>query len=435
MALGGGTFEEQDKVIPGSYINIISASRAVNDTERGTVTMPLLLDWGPVGKVFKVTQGDFTDKCLQIFGYDRNHKKMIGLRDLFKNTKTLYAYRIDKDGVKAQSNISTSKYPGILGNIIRHTISANIDNVSKKDVITYFGDVKVDKQTVGTVAELLSNNFVEFKPEAELTDTASMKLSGGTNGSTATIEEYQEYLDAMEPYAFNTIGCLSVDERVKALFAAYTKRMSEEVGAKFQCVLYKHSADYEGIISVENKVLDEGAAESELVYWTLGAEGGCEINKSLTNRTYDGDYTIETAFTQSVLEEGLASGKLIFHQVGDEVRVLKDINTFVSFTDSKNELFSDNSIVRIMHQIAMDIAYLFNSAYLGKIPNDSAGRTRLWNDIVNHHQELEKVQAITNFIPDDVKVEPGEKANSVTVTDTITVMKTMEQLYMTVVVQ
>ena len=42
MALGGGTFEGQDKVIPGSYINIISASRAVNDTERGTVTMPLL---------------------------------------------------------------------------------------------------------------------------------------------------------------------------------------------------------------------------------------------------------------------------------------------------------------------------------------------------------------------------------------------------------
>lgn len=435
MALGGGAFEGQDKVIPGSYINIISASRAVNDTERGTVTMPLLLDWGPAGKVIKVTRSDFMKNCLQIFGYERNHEKMKGLRDLFKNANTLYAYRIDKDGVKAQSTISTAIYPGIMGNAIRHSVSANIDNAEKKDVITYFGDTKVDKQTVETAAELLSNKFVDFKTDAELTNTASMKLSGGTNGTTATVEEYQAYLDAMEPYAFNTIGCSSVDEDVKALFAAYTKRMSEEVGAKFQCVLYKHSADYEGVISIENKVLDDGAAESELVYWTLGAEGGCEINKSLTNRTYDGEYTIETAFTQSVLEEALVSGKLIFHQVGDEVRVLKDINTFVSFTDSKNELFSDNSIVRIMHQIAMDIAYLFNSTYLGKIPNDSTGRTSLWNDIVNHHQELAKAQAITNFSPDDVAVEPGEKVNSVIVTDTITVMKTMEQLYMTVVVQ
>lgn len=54
---------------------------------------------------------------------------------------------------------------------------------------------------------------------------------------------------------------------------------------------------------------------------------------------------------------------------------------------------------------------------------------------MNHHQALEKEQAIVNFNPEDVIVEAGEKLNSVTVTDTITIMKTMEQLYMTVVVQ
>ncbi|MFN1915589.1 hypothetical protein ACK2IE_21710 [Clostridioides difficile] len=35
------------------------------------------------------------------------------------------------------------------------------------------------------------------------------------------------------------------------------------------------------------------------------------------------------------LEEALKTGKFIFHKVGDEVHVLEDINTFVSFTDDK----------------------------------------------------------------------------------------------------
>lgn len=435
MALGGGVFTDQNEVMPGSYINIVSASRAVTDAERGVVTMPLMMDWGQPGKVVKITEDDFTKNSLKLFGYPYTHDKLKGIRDIFKNSRILYAYRIDNGGEKAQCNISTAKNPGICGNLIRHTVGSNIDDSDKKDVSTYFGDTKVDMQTVSNAAGLVSNDYVEFKSGVELTNTAGVLLSGGTNGTQPTVEHYQAYLDAMEPYAFDVIGCTATDESIKRFFAAYTKRMSEEVGAKFQCVLFQHPADYEGVISVENKVLDAGVQESELVYWTVGAAGGCQLSKSLTNAEYDGEYSVDTAYTQAVLESALQTGKFIFHQVGEETKVLKDINTFVSFTDKKNELFSDNSTVRVMYKVATDIAYLFNSKYIGKIANDDAGRTSLWNDIVNHHQALEKEQAIVNFNPEDVIVEAGEKLNSVTVTDTITILKTMEQLYMTVVVQ
>ncbi len=47
MALGGGTFAAQNKVLPGAYINFVSAGRADSgQSERGIVTMPLELDWG-----------------------------------------------------------------------------------------------------------------------------------------------------------------------------------------------------------------------------------------------------------------------------------------------------------------------------------------------------------------------------------------------------
>lgn len=58
--LGGGTFISQNKKLPGSYINFVSASRASSAlSERGIVAMPLALDWGAEGEIITVTNEDF----------------------------------------------------------------------------------------------------------------------------------------------------------------------------------------------------------------------------------------------------------------------------------------------------------------------------------------------------------------------------------------
>ena len=52
--LGGGTFTTQNKILPGAYINVVSAARAnATLSDRGVVTMPLKLDWGVAGEVWK----------------------------------------------------------------------------------------------------------------------------------------------------------------------------------------------------------------------------------------------------------------------------------------------------------------------------------------------------------------------------------------------
>ena len=46
MALGGGIYVAQNKVLPGAYINFISKAVATASlSDRGIVTMPLELDW------------------------------------------------------------------------------------------------------------------------------------------------------------------------------------------------------------------------------------------------------------------------------------------------------------------------------------------------------------------------------------------------------
>lgn len=125
----------------------------------------------------------------------------------------------------------------------------------------------------------------------------------------------------------------------------------------------------------------------------------------------------------------------MFHRVDEAVCVLTDINTFISITDEKSSDFSSNQTIRVLDQIANDIAVLFGKKYLGKVPNDAAGRISLWNDIVKHHTELQSIRAIENFSGENVTVEKGDTKKSVVVIDYVTPVNAMEQLYMTVYVQ
>lgn len=437
MAHGGGTFLTQNKVLPGTYINFVSAARAsVTLSDRGIAALPLELDWGVDDAVFTVTSEEFQKNSMKHFGYPYDHEKLKGLRDLFRNIHTGHFYKLMNNGVAAENIYCIAKYKGIRGNDIKIVVATNIDDESKVDVSTYVGTRLVDKQTVlPNTNNLIDNDWVVWKKNVDMNPTAGLPLTSGSNGDVITGLQYQDFLDAIESYSFNTLGCLSVTEVIINLVVQFTKRMRDEVGIKFQTVVYKTPADYEGVISVENKVLDEGVPESSLVYWVTGAEAGCPVNRSLTNTLYDGEFNVDTDYTQSELKDAILSGKFILHKVGDNVRVLEDINTFITVTDEKSSDFSSNQTIRVLDQIGNDIAALFNSKYLGNVPNDESGRISLWNDIVTHHQQLQSIRAIEDFEPEQVTVEKGNSKKAVVVNDVVTPVNAMSQLYMTVVVQ
>lgn len=433
MALGGGTFVTQNKDLPGAYINFISAASAnAALSERGIATMPLDLDWGVDGEVFEVTNGDFQKNSMEIFGYEYTNDKLKGLRDLFLNTKTLYAYKLTSGGVKAANDFATALYTGVRGNDIKITIQENADDASLFDVKTVVGTTVVDEQTVAKAADLVANKFVTWKG-AELTVTAATPLSGGSNGAVDGAA-YQAYLDKIESYTYNTMGVVVTDETTKTLLASFVKRLRDEMGIKFQLVLYNKAADYYGTINVKNNVTDEGWSKASLVYWVTGVSAGCEVNRSNQNKVYNGEFTVDTNYTQNQLAAAIKAGEFTLHKVGSDVRVLEDINSMVTTSDTQGDIFKDNQTIRVIDQIANDIAVLFNTKYLGVVPNDNAGRTSLWSDIVKHHQQLNDIRAIEDFADSDVSVAQGNTKKSVVVTDAVTVVNAMGKLYMTVTV-
>lgn len=431
--LGGGTFTTQNKILPGSYINFVSLNKAnASLSDRGIVTMPLILDWGESDKIVEITNSDFQKNALKLFGYDYSHAKMKGLRDLFLNAQKLYAFRLNGSGVKASNTYATAKYAGTRGNDIKIVIQKNVDDVSKYNVKTVLDTIVVDEQIVSKASELVDNDYVTFKTNATLAVTAGTAMENGTN-SEVNGTAYQNYLDKIESFTFNVMGVATTSTEIKNLIVAFTKRMRDEVGAKFQAVLHDIAADYEGVINVVNKVTaDDNFDESSIVYFVTGIEANCAINKTCLNKIYTGEFEVNTDYTQTQLEEAIQDGKLVLHNVNNEVRILEDVNSLVTTSETKGDIFKNNQTIRVADQIANDIAVLFNTKYLGNVPNNESGRISLWTDIVKHHTQLQDIGAIEDFADEDVTVEAGNTKASVVINDVITVINAMSQLYMTV---
>ena len=439
--LGGGKFQTQNKLLVGSYINFVSAKDAsINVSDRGYCAVALDLDWGADGMV-ELTTESFQKDAKKLLGYDYTHEKMKPLREVFKNASVAYVYKLNGTGAKkATSALATAKYAGVRGNEIGILVETNVDDDAKFDVYTLIDSVEVDRQIVAKYADLKSNDYVDFNiADATLAPkTQPEYLTGGANGSEATGAEHTAFLTLAESYAFNTLACNSADKTIIDLYIAYTKRMRDEVGIKFQTVVYGKAGEveidpnYEGVIVVDTAVISDGVPAHNGVFWVAGASAGCVINKTNTNKKYDGEYKFELNATKTELEDAIKSGKFVFHRVGDEARVLVDINSLVEYDMEKSADFSDNKAIRILDQIGNDVALEFNTNFLGKIPNDAAGRISFWNALDNYGKKLQNLRAIQEWDNTLLKISEGETKTSVVVDMVVNVVGTMEKLYMTV---
>ena len=386
----------------------------------------------------EITLGDFQKNSKLLFGYGFDAPEMLPLRELFCHAVKAYIYRLGTSATKATCTFATAKYGGTRGNAITIVIAKNVDDENKWDVSTVFDGERVDTQTVASAGTLVSNDYVDFITTATLAATAGTPLTGGAN-ATINGTAHSTFLAAIEPYAYNALCCPASDSTTVALYSSFARRVRDELGAKFQLVAWQAAADYEGVIGVWNTAT-HGSIVSvpshSLVYWVAGAQAGVAVNKTLTNAKYDGELTVDVSHTQAQLEAAIKAGKFMLHNVNGTVRVLEDINSLVTLSDEKGEVFQSNQTMRVCDQIANDVAVLFNTKYIGQVPNDASGRATLWGDVVKLIQQLESIRAVEDFNTETVAVAVGETKKSVVLTiNGLNVVNAMSQLYMSVIIQ
>lgn len=441
MALGGGIFVSQNKKLPGTYINFIGTKKATGALlDRGTAAVALPLGWGELGTIKKVQKSDIAKRSLELFGVSYADDALLPLREMFCNANEVLVYRLGTGGAKASNTYATAKYVGTVGNKLITVISATTDGDASTgwNVKTFLGTELVDEQIVKgsslTTAALKDNDYLTWKSNVELAEATKTTgaMTGGTDPEAVT--SHGAFLTALEKETFNVVACSSTTASIIAEYVAFIKSMREDCGVNCQAVVHKTAADHEGIINVVNNLVGESIASGKVVYWTAGAEAGCAVNKSCTNMTYNGELDIDVDYNQGELKAALDAGQLIFHKVGDEVRVLEDINSLTSLTEAKTEDFKSNQTIRVLDTFANTITAIYNNRYIGKIPNDAAGRISLWNEAVDIANTMLNMRAIENFKAEDIETLPGAKKGDVVINASLIPVNAIARIYLTVYV-
>ncbi|MUT65314.1 phage tail sheath family protein [Paenibacillus sp. NEAU-GSW1] len=451
--MAGGTWiQGVEKVRPGLYMNFkIAALERIKSGDRGTVTMPLALSWGESRKFLRIEKDS---DVLELLGYDINDPQVTKVREAKKRAKTLLIYRLnDGDkakvtiGADANATVVTALHAGKRGNDISITSEEDPSSEGKKLVKTLVSGRVVHQQIVGSAADLQPNAWVSFAGTGSVEKSAGSPLTGGKDNEVKG-EDHTEYLEATETQHFEVIAYPFEDSSLKISFVSFIKRMREEEGKKIQGVIaglfkdgaFSKIADYEGIVCVGNGVtLLDGTVlnATDAVAWVAGATAGASIIQSNTYSAYEGAADANPRLKNSQVIDALKKGQFVFVHDGVKVKVEQDINSLVSYSQTRNGRFSKNRVVRVLDAIANDFARVANDSYIGKIDNNADGHALLKAAANQYLRDLQDAGAIQNvdFIK-DFEIDPIRSVgDEVYVNLGIQPVDSMEKFFFTVEVR
>lgn len=446
-----GTFTSQSKIRPGAYVTFKSvASATLTPGTRGIVAIPMALAWGDTGNLIQVTADDYLNaRIFEKLGINIGDTAAIPLREIFKNASTALVGRLNTDGVKASAKATltaaevtlTARHPGTLGNQISVACQENTSTGVLELVITVAGTV-VERQPVTRLSSFLANPWVTIEytgaDDPAFTQFVPVTLTGGTDGAEVKIENYTAFLEKCSNQIWNTLAVPAQLATLPATVTTYIKKFREE-GKKVQAVVCNYpTANYEGIISVDQGYLigDEEVKVENFAAYIAGACAGAGVVDSNTYKVIEGATGIINPYSSALIEQGLSQGKLMLSMRQDRSVVIeKDINTLHTFTPEQSYVFSKNRIIRCLDDIATQVVTLFENGFIGKVNNDESGRTLFKGAVIGYLVELQNQGAIQNFdSTTDITVSAGNDIESVVCGLAIQPVDSMEKLYMTVVV-
>ena len=437
--MAGGKYVVQNKVRPGAYINFKSVPKPQMElSDRGITAMPLELNWGAEGELIDVYSEDLrTGTAYQKTGLTVVMPEAKVLRGALSYCFLARVFRLNKGGVKATASLTgltvTALHSGTLGNdiIIRITADGLLF-----DVETYVAGVQRDIQRVAELSELEANHYVDFSGTGNITATAGLNLTGGTNGTVTEATAYEEFFKLLKTSRFQTIGVPTASQIIKANTFGFVEDMRDNEGRYIQAVVNNYNPDYEGVInfSGDGAIIDgEAFNGGDMAVVIAGITAGSEIYESNTGRVILGGERVIGLKSNSEIVEALKNGEMVLStQQSGTVQIEQDINSLHTFIPEKNYAFSKNRIIRTIDGIGEAVNNAWDSNFKGKVNNNDDGRSLFADSVALLLTTMQNLGAIQNFTPADVTVDRGDAIDAVVCTIAIQPVDSMEKLYMTV---
>lgn len=451
--MAGGGFKEKNKVLPGAYVNVVSNGQPkVNETEKGVVfTVTQGLKWGADGVVEVNATSDF----VSLFGVPIDDKSLTALRHILLQAKKVYVFNFNH-GYRAVGVVEVlpwylmAKYAGTRGNDLKVVVTPDPNAFGKYTVQTYFDADLVDTQVVSKASDLQDNEFFTTAVSGLVEDNGLAMLSALTtpvviNFKSGTDEkpvtQVDELIEAIETHDFNVLTAAGQDPTaaIHQLFATTVIRLREELGRKVQAVIPEmdsYKPNHEGVIVVANGVrLSDGTVLTPTLAaaFVAGAESSAEANQSLTYVQFPNAVDAVPRYNEEKQISKIRSGAMVFVSSRGAVKILSDINSLTTFTDSKNQEFSKNRVLRVLDDIANNTRETWEDHFIGKITNDSTGRDLFKANRAEYLGRLQQMGAIEDFDPSaDVTISAGDTKDSVLAEIVVKPTDAMEKLYLTV---
>ena len=462
----GGTWQSQNKVRPGAYINVVGVPKPLGSIgDRGIVAIPMELGWGE--KITRLSVNEFlTGGGLYKIGanYTDDSEVARQLRLVFQGAASVVIRRIDADATKASANVLktrvTAKHGGAFGNNISVTVSLKTETIEGVPVTTgvtletYVGGVFKGKATCtneSTIASDLSNDWIDVDGRFVDFNAGTYQLSGGANG---TADSWTNIFADLEQENWNTLAFPATASIDKDAAVTFIRSMRDGNGIKVQAVLTEcsgtdsngytftsYAPDYEGVyVCKQGYRLSDGTVISPIdeVFMLAGMIAGATITQSLTGSIIPNAIEVlHNPKTNEGFIEAINDGKLVLSKRRDGAIVIEyDINSFTSLTAKKGKVFTKGRPMRVLDNICNDVKSLWDNTYLGKVSNNDDGRGIFKADIIKYMNDLQKMEAVQNFDPDsDLEVIAGDDSDSVVVNLWVQPVDSMEKLYMTIPVR
>lgn len=455
--MAAGVFLYENKIRPGMYSQINGRAKISGTlSERGTCA--LLLNTNSGALISEISANDILN--------DKVGKYGLTLADITDDANVynyVYPYcnkvivaRLNYGGQKATVTagglVATAKHYGLGGNKLSFSVVAN---GSAFIVKTFLDNVEVVSRKCASIADVRSNDYIDFTPEtesSELQAVAATSLAGGTNA--ADDSAFQKCIKALSEYDWNCAALCSLEN--KELFVNWIKSMREDRGKWRQGVIgiedKEPECDYEGIIQVHQKFIikdgavnvddleDDGSDYNEVpdinlymsVAFAAAITAGAEINVSNTYHTLPSQVSnVYPSFTlDDEFEALLQNGVFAFSRSSRGALVVeKDINSLHTFTQSRTKPFSKNGVIRVLDEITNTKQFYWETVFCGKIRNDANGRMLWKSQVIEILSTCVQMAAINPFASEDIVVELGDTVDSIRSYEIISPTDALEIVY------
>lgn len=437
--MAGGIFMPgEKKVRPGMYMRFISEQqRATGLSPKGTVIMPLDLDYGISKEFIEITIDDMDGQFAKL-GYHITDSKMLEIREIFKSAIKVIVYNPnsgEKATVTSEPLTVTAKYPGERGNKFKVVVKDSL--VSDKTVQIFLDEEKVfEADSVINIQDLPENEWVDFTGTGALVDNAGTNLAGGTTTKAET-QDIQDFLDDAEIQEFNTMYFPIEDSAQIALFDNKIKYFIEIVGKYVFGVRPKANtiADYQFITTVSNGVvLSDGTklTATQASAWVAGKSAAAQPYEALTYANYPQAIDVNPRLKHNEIIEALKNGEFIFTFQDGKVVVEQDINSLTTITKDLDESYRKNRVMRVYAEVEKLSAKILEP---NKYDNNADGIASVVKDInIQILLNLQKLNALKNVDTDtDIIVDMNKTKGDEFYADIhIQPVDSIEKFYITV---